>query len=521
MTDCDYLVVGGGASGAVVAARLSEDPDVLVILLEAGPMDDDPVLQMPLGFSTVLKGQYDWDYHSEMEPGLDRRRVHLPAGRVLGGSSSINAMIYLRGNRDDYDGWAKSGLAGWDYGSVLPYFKRSEDNDTFENAYHQRGGPLGVSSSRSLNSNVDVMMEAACSVGLPATDDHNGESQEGVGRYQSTTRDGQRSSTSQAFLAPNRSRSNLTIITSAEVLDLEFEGNRAVGVTYERHGETHSVHAGQEVILSAGAYRTPQLLMLAGIGPAAHLESFGIPVRVDLPVGENLQDHPQAPITMFVQGNTLETAFSPTNQSQYERERRGPLTSNVGEAGIFTSTTSGLSAPDVQITMAPVMVYDDMLGPAVGSAVTLMAVVAKPASVGTLKLRTASPRTKPRITHNFLTDPYDVQVMVSGLRLAVEIANAAPMKQIVTGTHLAPRDDSDQALADYARYATGTAYHPAGTCSMGSVVDAECRVMGIEGLRVVDASIMPSVPRANTNAASIMIGEKGADLIRGRSSADH
>lgn len=519
MTNCDYLVVGGGASGAVVAARLSEDPSVRVTLLEAGPMDDDPALKMPLGFSTVLKGQYDWDYHSELEPGLDRRRVHLPAGRVLGGSSSINAMIYLRGNRADYDGWAESGLPGWDYASVLPYFMRSEDNDTFENAYHQRGGPLGVSSSRSLNSHIDVMVEAARSVGIPATEDHNGETQEGVGRYQSTTRDGERSSTSRAFLAPIRSRENLEVITSAEVLQIDLEGSRAAGVTYEKHGEVRSLRAAQEVILSAGTYRTPQLLMLAGIGPAAHLESFGIPVLVDLPVGENLQDHPQAPITLFVDGNTLETAFSPENQSQYERERRGPLASNVGEAGVFTSTTSGLAAPDVQITMAPVMVYDDMLGPNEGSAVTLMSVVAKPESVGHLRLRTTSPRTKPRITHNFLTDPYDVQVMVSALRIAAEIAQAPAMKGIVTGTHRAPRDDTDQALTEYARYATGTAYHPVGTCSMGSVVDAECRVMGIDGLRVVDASVMPSVPRANTNAPSIMIGEKASDLIRGGSAA--
>ncbi|MCW3039147.1 MAG: alkJ, pSRTUE45c [Solirubrobacterales bacterium] len=517
MDTYDYVIVGAGSAGCVVAARLSEDPDVRVLLLEAGPSDEDPLIHLPLGFGSLFKSEFDWDDASEPEARLNGRRIPLSHGRVLGGSSSTNAMMYVRGNPADFDGWADLGLDGWGYADVLPYFLRSEDNDRFKDAFHGRGGPLGVSDSRAMTPCIDVMIEAGHAAGLPLNDDCNGARQEGIGRLQSTTRDGQRCSAAVAFLRPAMARPNLEVVTDATALGILFEGTRASGIVYERFGVRTEVRATREVVLSGGAYGTPQLLLLSGIGPAEELQALGIAVREDLPVGRNLQDHCMLPLTFFAAGGTLESAGTPQDVERYEREQRGPLASNVGEAGAFAHTRSGLPAPDLQLSIAPVMVHEDLLGPAFASAVSMSPTVVKPESRGSVTLRAARAKVKPRIRHRYLEAEEDRRTMAEGVRLVLGIAEQAAFRALTTGVHNGPASDSDADVAAFIAQGAHTVWHPVGTCAMGAVVDAELRVLGVDGLRVVDASVMPSIPRANTNAASILVGEKGADLIRGRS----
>jgi choline dehydrogenase len=515
----DYVIIGAGTAGCVLAGRLTEDPDVTVLLLEAGPADDDELIHMPIGFGSLLKSEFDWDDGSEPEPFLNGRRIPLGHGRVLGGSSSINAMIYLRGNRVDFDGWAAMGLDGWGYDDVLPYFKRSEDNERFNDAYHAQGGPLGVSDSRAMTPCVDVIIEAAKAFGLEANDDFNGAAQEGVGRAQTTTRDGRRSSASTAFLRPAMGRPNLEVITHAHALRLLFEGRRAVGVEYERFGAVEQARADVEVIVAAGAYASPQLLMLSGIGPAEDLELMLIDVLEDLPVGHNLQDHCMSALTFFTEGGTLESAFTPENVALYEAEQRGPLASNVGEGTSFVHTRSGLPAPDMQFSLPPVMVHEDLLGVPFASAVSVVPTLVAPASRGRVMLRAARPKTKVRIINNYLEAEEDRRAMIEGVRMAMEISRQAPFQELSQRPHLVPASDSEADSLDFLRKTALTVWHPVGTCAMGSVVDDQLRVKGIDGLRVVDASVMPVIPRANTNAATFMIAEKGADLIRGRTRA--
>jgi choline dehydrogenase len=512
----DYVIVGAGSAGCVLANRLSEDPDVSVLLLEAGGSDDDELIRMPIGFGSLLKSEYDWDDLSEWEPHLNNSRIPLGHGRVLGGSSAINAMIYLRGNRADYDSWAAAGCEGWSYDEVLPYFKRSEDNDRLDDPFHGRGGPLGVSDSRAMTPCVDVMLDACVATGVERTDDHNGARREGAGRVQSTTRDGQRRSAARGFLHPVLDRPNLEVRTWTHALRLIFDGRRAVGVETERFGELGEVRAEREVIVSAGAYASPQLLMLSGIGPAEDLTAMGIEVREDLPVGRNLQDHCMAPLTFFANGGTLEAAVSEENAVIYGTERRGPLSSNVGEALAYVHTRSGLPAPDMQIPFAPVMIHEDLLGAAFASAVSIVPTLVSIASRGAVALRAARPKTKMRILNNYLEAPEDRQSMVDGVRLALGIADQAAFRGLTRGPHHVPASDSEHDILDFLRQTAHTVWHPVGTCAIGSVVDSALRVNGTEGLRIVDASVMPAIPRANTNAPTIMIGEKGADLIRGR-----
>jgi choline dehydrogenase len=473
----DYVIVGAGSAGCVLAARLSEDPDVRVALLEAGAEDTQPEIRIPAAFPALFKSSWDWDLLSEPEPGLDHRRLYLPRGRMLGGSSSINAMIYVRGNRADYDGWAQAGCEGWSYDEVLPYFKRSEDNERGEDAYHGIGGPLSVSDSRSMHPLVDTMLEAARQAGHELNPDFNGARQEGVGRFQLTQRQGLRCSAADAFLRPVRNRVNL------------------------------------EVILSAGTYQSPVLLMLSGIGPEDQLAPFGIQVREALPVGEGLQDHCMAQLNYLTDEQSLFMATTPENFALLE-EGRGPLTSNIPEAAGFFRTRPGLHAPDVEFHFAPSMFFDEGLTAPSDHGYCFGPVVINPTSRGRVMLRAPLPDSKPRVLCNFLTTEEDRQSMISGMRMALEIAAQPPLRAVERAPFSVPESDSDHDLLAFARRAGQSVYHPTSPCAMGPVVDSELRVHGVQGLRVVDASVMPQVTRANTNAPTIMIAERAADLIR-------
>ncbi len=512
----DYVIVGAGTAGCVLAARLTEDPDVTVQLLEAGGPDTAPEIHVPAMFPVVFKSSLDWDLLGEPEPGLGGRRLYLPRGRVIGGSGSINAMIYLRGHRADFDGWAADGCTGWSYDEVLPYFKRSEDNERGEDAFHGVGGPLSVSDSRSLTSFTDLMLEAAVDAGYEHIPDLNVDRPEGVSRFQLTQRNGLRCSTADAFLHPAEGRPNLEVVSGVFVERLVFEGDRAVGVELVRAGVRETVRAEREVIVSGGAYQSPVLLMLSGIGLPEELEPFGIPVRQELPVGRNLQDHCMVNVNYLTDEPGLFGIFTPENFALLETEGRGPLTSNYPEGGGFFRTRPELEAPDVEFHFAAAPFFDEGLTAPPDNGYAFGPVIVKPASRGKVMLRTPMADSKPRVLCNFLTTDEDRASMLAGVRIALEIASQPVLRAIERETLSVPTSDSDADILDWAARASQTVYHPTSTCAMGSVVDAELRVHGVEGLRVVDASVMPTITRANTNAATIMIAEKAADLILGR-----
>jgi choline dehydrogenase-like flavoprotein len=515
----DYVIVGAGSAGCVLAARLSEDPDVSVALLEAGGEDTAPEIRIPAIFPIMFKTELDWDLFGDPEPGMDNRRLYLPRGRMLGGCSSINAMIYVRGNRLDYDEWAAAGCEGWSYDDVLPYFKRSEDNERGEDQFHGVGGPLNVCESRSMHPLVDAMIEAGRQAGHEYNPDFNGARQEGVGRFQLTQRNGRRLSTSDAFLHPVRTRPNLTVITHAYATRVLFEGARASGVEYARLDETRQITAAREVIVSAGAYYSPQLLMLSGIGPEDQLTPMGIEVREALPVGESLQDHCMCNLNYTTTGPSLFDAASPENFALFESEGRGPLTSNIPEGAGFFRARSGVPAPDIEFHFAPGMLYDGGLTAPEAPGMAYGPVVIKPTSRGRVMLRSPMPLAKPRIVCNFLTTEEDRASMVAGLRMALEMAEQPALRAVIDQPFRVPESDSEEDLLAFARREGMTVFHPASTCAMGAVVDSELKVYGVDGLRVADASVMPEITRANTNAATIMIAEKAADLIRSGAAA--
>ena len=509
----DYVIVGAGSAGCVLAARLSEDPDVKVALLEAGGPDTRPEIAMPIAFPMLLKSSVDWDLYGEQEPGLGGRRLYLPRGKVLGGSGSINAMIYIRGNRADYDGWAAGGAEGWSYDDVLPYFKRSEDNERGEDAFHGVGGPLSVADSRSLSPLIETMLEASELAGLDYNPDFNGARQEGVGRFQVTQRDGRRHSTAAAFLHPV-TRPNLDVITDALALQILFEGTRAVGIEIERNGAVEEIRATREVILSAGAYQSPVLLMISGIGPAVDLEPYGMEVRENLPVGHNLQDHCMCQLNYETDEPSLFGAFNAENFELFAKEGRGPLTSNIPEAAAFFRTRPELEAPDMQFHYAPSMFYDEGLTAPHTGGYCFGPVVIKPTSRGRVLLRAPLADSKPRVLCNFLTTEEDRRCMLDGMRKALEVAAQEPLQKVLRKPFSVPAGDSDTEIMEFVERASQSVYHPTSTCAIGEVVDPQLRVYGFEGLRVADASVMPTITRGNTNAATIMIAEKAADLIR-------
>jgi choline dehydrogenase len=517
MREYDYVIVGAGSAGCVLAARLSEDPDVSVALIEAGPPDTIENIHVPVAFGQLFRTEVDWDYSTTAEPFADRRRIYLPRGKTLGGSSSTNAMVYIRGNRADYDGWRDAGCEGWGFDDLLPYFKRAEDNEHGADELHGSGGPLTVSDDRAPNPITDAFLEACAQAGQRANEDFNGPEQDGFGRYQRTQRDGRRCSAAVAYLHPASSRPNLTVETYLQVHRVLFEGERAVGVQGARLGETHELRATRETILCGGAYNSPQLLMLSGVGPAALLTMLQIPVVQDLgSVGQNLSDHAAAGLSWtHDEPVSLLGALSEENLAAFVGEGRGPLTSNIAEAGGFIRSSPTLDAPDIQFHAAPALYVDE---PVLEHGFGVGPCVLTPASRGIVMAISPDPTAKPYILHNYLSEETDMERMIEGMRVAMEIARQPALAPYTRRPYYTPASDSEEDLRAHIRQQTFTLYHPVGTCRMGAdseaVVDTELRVRGIEGLRVIDASVMPTVPRGNTNAPTIAIAERAADLIR-------
>jgi choline dehydrogenase-like flavoprotein len=518
----DFVVIGAGSAGCAVAGRLSEDPQVRVAVIEAGPPSSGRLFDVPALFSRQLKSAYDWDFHTEPEPALGGRRNYLPRGRVVGGTSAMNTMLYVRGNRADYDGWAAAGATGWSYDAVLPAFRRSEDNERGADAYHGTGGPLTVSDARSVHPLLEGWVAAAREAGHSANDDFNGAEQEGVGIYQVTQRDGLRCSSARAFLEPARSRGNLAVLHSTLALRLIWNGDRAVGVLVDHAGQTRTIHAEAEIILAAGAYQSPHLLLLSGVGPAADLRAAGIEVIADLPeVGENLQDHCGSMLALpSTTAHPILSGSTAAEEARLYRDGDGPLTWT--EVGGFLRSRPELQAPDLQFHAALGLSIDEGLGPSSRSGISFGPYVARPASRGWVRLRTPEPYSKPRIQHNFLTEEIDRAALRDGIRLALEISAQPALARhlgdasAAASEGLIPASDRTAAIDEFIRRTAFAFYHPCGTCAIGAVTDPALRVRGVEGLRVADASVMPRLITGNTNAPAIMIGERAAELITGR-----
>jgi len=520
----DYIVVGAGSAGCVLAGRLAEQPELRVLLLEAGGADRSPFIHMPAGLAQLVHDtRLNWAYYTEPEPQLLGRRLYWPRGRVLGGTSSINAMCYVRGHALDYDEWARAASAAWSYQSVLPYFRKSEDQARGASEYHGSGGPLAVEDLRFRNPLSAVFVEAGAACGLARNPDFNGPLQEGVGFYQVTQRRGRRCSTA-AWLRPARARGNLEIRTGCLAARVLFAGTRAVGVEYHARGVSVRVHAAREVLLAAGAIGSPQLLLLSGVGPADELRALQIPVVADLPeVGRNLADHLDfctltkctRPVSYdFTRWQELAVGL------RYLLTRSGPGVSNIAEAGAFVRTRLAPDArPDVQLHFVPAQLDDHGRHRLEGHGFTVHACALRPYSRGRLALASSRVEDRPRIYAGYLTDPRDLETLLEGVRVSREIVHAAPFAPF-RGREVFPGEDAatPAQLTEVVRRKAETIYHPVGTCRMGSdaqsVVDEETRVRGVERLRVVDASVMPRLVGGNTNAPTIMIAEKIAELLR-------
>ncbi|MDP3264157.1 MAG: GMC family oxidoreductase N-terminal domain-containing protein [Tabrizicola sp.] len=521
----DFIIVGGGSAGCVLAARLSENPDVKVLLLEAGGRDRHPFYHLPAGFAKMTKGIGSWGWQTVPQRHMNGMVIRYTQAKVIGGGSSINAQIYTRGHPLDYEEWRQLGCAGWGYEDVLPYFRKAEDNDTHDNRWHGKGGPLGVSQPRAPLPICEAYFAAAAELGIPRNHDLTGETPDGVGYYQLTQRNARRSSASVAYLGMARARANLTVRTGAQVARIVVEKGRAVGV--ELAGGVVE-RAAEAVILSSGAIGSPRMLMLSGIGPAEHLQSVGVPVVLDHPgVGSDLQDHLDLFVIAECTGpHTYDRYARPLWSAvagvQYLLTKRGPVASSLFETGGFWYAEDGARSPDIQFHLGLGSGIEAGVAAMPQGGVTLNSAYLRPRSRGTVRLASADPAAAPLIDPNYWADPHDREMSIRGLKIAREIIAGQALKPYVLAERLpGPQVRTDQDYFDYACRHSKTDHHPAGTCRMGgdagAVVDPRLRFNGVERLRVVDASVMPRVVSSNTNAATIMIAEKAADMIR----ADH
>ncbi|NBC09465.1 MAG: choline dehydrogenase [Bacteroidetes bacterium] len=521
----DYIIVGAGSAGCLLANRLSADPNCNVLLLEAGGEDRNPNIPIPAAFSKLFRQAEDWNYDSVPQPQMNNRELYQPRGKVLGGSSSINAMIYIRGHRADYDGWAELGNEGWRYEEVLPLFRRFEQNLEFQDDYHGTDGELAVSPSRSRHALSKALLQAANQAGYPLNPDFNGERQEGFGFYQLTQSNGRRCSAADAFLKPVLHRPNLELLTEATVHRITLQGRQAVGVAYERGGSVTKASAAREVILCAGSFNSPQLLMLSGIGAGQQLRQHGIQVAHHLPgVGKNLQDHLLAgAVYHSSHKDTLDSLerfpYSVKHLLRFLLRKRGLLTSNVAECGGFLRTLHGLQAPDLQWHFAPgYFLRHGFDNPKRGNGMGLGTTLICPYSRGEVRLASADPRDKVQIDPQYLSDERDLETLLRGFRITERILAQAAFQPYRQKRFMpSPEVKEEEALRDYLCEWAQTLYHPVGTCKMGrdaqAVVDPQLRVHGIKGLRVADASIMPIIVRGNTNAPAMMIAERLAGLL--------
>jgi choline dehydrogenase len=528
----DYVIVGGGAAGCVMAARLSEDMAVKVLLLEAGPADVDPYIHMPAGFAKMTGGPLTWGYSTVATAETQRRQIPFAQGRVLGGGGSINAMVYTRGQPADYDGWEEDGCPGWGFREgVLPYLRRMEDNSRLCNEYHGVGGPLGVSDLISVNELTNAFVIAGQQAGMPHNSDFNGAHQEGVGVYQVTQRDGKRCSAAVGYLRDARARPNLTVQTDCLVSRIVLENGRAVGVEFCARNDRSSVtvaRAEREVIVTAGAIGSPKLLMLSGIGRAADLERVGVkPLHALDGVGQNLQDHFDIDIVYELNGPFSLDKYAKKHMMllaglEYKLFNKGPVTSNIAEGGAFWYSDASVPTPDLQFHFLPGAGVEAGVPPVPsGSGCTLNSYFLRPRSRGSIGLNSADPGDAPIIDPAYIRDPYDLRVAVEGIKQSREIMSQSALKKYLKSEHFP--GVSVRTQADYEAYAQQygrTGYHPVGTCKMGmdemAVVDPQLKVHGIQGLRVADSSVMPRIVSSNTNAPTLMIAEKASDFIRGR-----
>ncbi len=521
-TGYDYIVIGGGSAGSVVASRLSENPDVTVLLLEAGGRDRHPLYHLPAGFAKMTKGIGSWGWDTVPQRHMQNKVFRYTQAKVIGGGSAINAQIYTRGNAQDYDDWRQMGCEGWGYDDVLPYFKKAEDNDTYDNDFHGVGGPLGVSQPISPLPVCDAYFEAAADLGIPRNFDVNGEKQDGVAYYQLTQRNARRSSAAMAYIAPNIGRKNLDVITGAEVKRLVVEGARATGVEMK---DGTKIHASSEVVLSSGAVGSPRLLQLSGIGAASHLETLGIDVVYDQPqVGENLQDHLDLYCICELSGPYSYDLYAKPARAamagiQYLLTKKGPVASSLFETGGFWYADPDARSPDLQFHLGLGTGIEHGVVAMPQGGITLNSCYLRPRSRGSVKIQSDNPADAPLIDPNYLQDPLDRRNSIAGLKLTQEILSQGPLKPFIKAERLpGPDVKTDEDYFDFICEHSKTSHHCAGTCRMGpddnAVVDTRLRFNGIAGLRIVDNSIMPTVISSNTNAAAIMIGEKASDMIK-------